>query len=68
MGLNSKPSAEQLRNMDARSLREQFEFGLEEAKRLKVEQRIRDNIADLINERERRILLDLLWLITGRTD
>ena len=63
-----KPSPEQLRTMDARTLRDTFQFGLEEAKRLKVEQRIRDTINEIEDQNVRRAVLDLLFLVTGRVD
>lgn len=63
----NRPSAEQLRSLDVRELRERFEIGMQEARRLKIQQRVKDNIEQLEDERVRRILLDLLFLTTGET-
>lgn len=64
-----RPSPEQLRTMGPRELREQFEFGLEECKRMIVEQRIRDDLASpRIDPIVARILTNMLFLITGRVE
>lgn len=60
------PSAEQLRTMDVRELRDNFSMGIQEAKRLKLEQKIRDNIERITDEETRWVLQDMLSLITGR--
>jgi hypothetical protein len=59
-----RPNPEQLRTMNVRSLRETFELGLDEAKKLKLEQQIRDRIASLDDRLTRQVLTDMLQLIT----
>lgn len=63
-----KPNAEQVRTMDVRDLREMFEIGMEEAKRLKKVQQCRDMIETLVTPDEGKTLLHyVLDLITHET-
>jgi hypothetical protein len=57
MNLGRGPSPEQLRTLDVRQIRDTFEMGLVEAKRLKKAQLLRDDIDNLNDEEGLKVVL-----------
>jgi hypothetical protein len=61
-----EPSPEQLRTMDVRQLRDNFDMGIHEAARLRLIQITKDNIENVTDDATKVVLRNLLELITGR--